>query len=263
MYVLLMNSSKILFVGRYAKSPKKSSKKSARSSKTKYEDISLGTVMRTSKSRNTDVKTGINANMKREHKERPSLENIKKINSNKPLIKRKPVSANTNYTGYNSQDKSKNYRHKDNPLQSKNNKISIRKIAKKPSSSLIEKNKQLISTHNTFESRKSNSLSKTKKPIQKMQKTERAKKSKTNKISCKSRSKKQKSSKNEKCKVVNTAKSINVHVNPDLYLRIKDLFYPYLFVKSSDNFKFFSNFDLHDKYLASVISNGVMIRKYS
>ena len=40
-YVLLMNSSKILFVGRYAKSPKKSPKKTARSSKSKYEDIEV------------------------------------------------------------------------------------------------------------------------------------------------------------------------------------------------------------------------------
>ena len=82
-----MNSSKMLFVGRYAKSPKKT----ARSSKSKYEDISLGTVMRTSKSRNTNLSTNANTNIKRntsrnDYQQRASLETVRKINLNDNVV---------------------------------------------------------------------------------------------------------------------------------------------------------------------------------
>ena len=272
-----MNSSKILFVGRYAKSPKKSPKKTARSSKSKYEDISLGTVMRTSKSRNTTVDSNINVRRntnRSSYQKRSPLETIRKINLNdKASITSKSTSGN--YTDNNTQNMTNNYRKIKNPVQT-NSKINVKKIMEKQSISMskrdnIVSNSRLLDKRlpdNTVpdigniksKTRKSKSSNKTKKPVQK---TDRVKKSKTNKISGKSRIKKQVSYKNESIKVSNATKRVNVYVNSDLYSKINSLFYPHLFVKSCDNLKFFSNFELHDKYLASVISHGLMIRKYS
>ena len=263
-----MNSSKMLFVGRYAKSPKKT----ARSSKSKYEDISLGTVMRTSKSRNTNLSTNANTNIKRntsrnDYQQRASLETVRKINLNdKTSIMSKPASTNKRYISDNLQNPTNNYKNRGNPMQSKskNSMINVKKIVEKPT--MIEPKKKSPPpkpVNNITKSRRSKSSTETKKPKQKIQKTERVRKSKTNKISSKSKTKKQSSPKNNTIAVVNPSKRINIYVNPDLYLKINSLFYPHLFVNSSDNFKFFSNFELHDKYLASVISHGVMIRKYS
>lgn len=277
-----MNSSKILFVGRYAKSPKKSPKKTARSSKSKYEDISLGTVMRTSKSRNTTVDSNINVKRntnRSSYQKRSPLETIRKINLNdKASITSKSTSVNRSYTSNNTQKTTNNYKNIGNSVQkdSKNSIINVKKIMEKQSISVpkranIVSNSRLLDKRlpdNTVadignikpKTRKSKSSNKTKNPVQK---TDRVRKSKTNKISSKSRIKKQVSPKNVSINLLNPTKKVDVYVNPDLYLKINSLFYPHLFVKSSHNFKFFSNFDLHDKYLASVISHGLMIRKYS
>ena len=104
--------------------------------------------------------------------------------------------------------------------------------------------------------RKSKSSNKTKKPVQK---TDRVRKSKTNKISSKSRIKKQVSPKNVSINLLNPTKKVDVYVNPDLYLKINSLFYPHLFVKSSHNFKFFSNLDL---FLRQIFGISYFSRTY-
>lgn len=269
-----MNSSKILFVGRYAKSPKKSPKKTNRSSKSKYEDISLGTVMRTSKSRNKDANNKFltkKNTSRNDYEKRSTLESIRKINLNDKVSNTtKSSSVNKRYTDNNSKKVINNYKNKENSLQfkNKNSVINVKKIAEEQSVSINKKRPSISKTKNVSKSNdtiskshKSKSSNKTKKPAHK---TEHLRKSKTNKISSKSPNKKKLlSPKDKNTNIISETKRINVLVNSDLYSKINSLFYPHLFVKSSHNFKFFSNFELHDKYLASVISHGLMIRKYS
>ena len=153
-----MNSSKILFVGRYAKSPKKSPKKTARSSKSKYEDISLGTVMRTSKSRNTTVDSNINVKRntnRSSYQKRSPLETIRKINLNdKASITSKSTSVNRSYTSNNTQKTTNNYKNIGNPVQkdSKNSIINVKKIMEKQSIS-VPKRDNIVSNSRLLDKR--------------------------------------------------------------------------------------------------------------
>ena len=283
-----MNSSKILFVGKYAKSPKKSPRKQARTSKSKYEDISLGTIMRTSKSRSTNFNKPV-------YEKRPTLDKVRKINLNdKTSVISRDTSTN-NYasnTFHNSSVMSRdittnNYTNKNNPIQSKIKKsmISVKKITKESQLSSKKKHAPNKSINNVTKTHKNKLAVVSEKTIQTIQKTGNVRKSKntrnkssskptskytskptsksTSKSTSKPTSKKRGSPNKEKIIIANPTRRISVYVNPDLYSKINSFFYPHLFINSRHNFKFFSNFDIHDKYLASVISDGVMITKYS
>lgn len=267
-----MNSSKILFVGKYAKSPKKSTRKQARTSKSKYEDISLGTIMRTSKSRSTNSNKPV-------YEERPTLDKVRKINlhDKTSVISRDPSINNyRSNTFHNSSVISRdmstnNYANKNKSIQSKikNSMTSVKKITKDSELSSKKKHAPNKSINNITKTHKNNPAVVSEKTIQKIQKTANVRKSKNtrNKNSSKPlsrpKSKKRNSQNKDKLIIANPTRRINIYVNPDLYSKINSFFNPHLFINSRHNFKFFSNFDIHDKYLASVISDGVMITKYS
>ena len=256
-----MNSSKILFVGKYNKSPKKSGLKQARTSKSKYEDISLGTIMRTSKSRSTTFNKSV-------YDKRAALDKVRKINlsDNASVISTHKSINNNDVSNKFSTSSMNNYTNRNESIQSKNKKnmISVKKITRE--SQLLSKKKPIVKPINNLnKTYKSEPYVVSEKSIQKIQKPRNVKKSKNtrNKNSSKHVIKKSVSPKKEKKHIVCPTRRINVYVNPDLYSKINSFFNPQLFIKSTHNFKFFSNFDIHDKYLAAVISDGVMITKYN
>ena len=239
-----MNSSKLVFVGKYAKkSPKKSPN---RKSKSKYEDIELGSIMRTSKNKRNQHKANIP----------PSKNNIK-ANLKENILK------SHNYTV---QKPLQNKSLTEDTHNSKNqtNLKQINRISKKNNSSI----KKIHSCKNSNYLKNQNQINKKNKSSIKDVKVHHRKSDKnSNKI--KTFKNHKKSADIIKTNITNINrkdqpkdyKTISVNSNLEVFEKIDNLYCPTLFKKNIDKVKYYNNFPIEDKYLLSIISSGIKIIK--